>query len=297
MNSVLKQLLSMKSAIILLVLFGIVSGVATFIENDFGVETSWALVYTAWWFELIQVLLCVILINNIMKYKMYKIDKLPSFLFHVGFIFILIGSGVTRYMGFEGTIHIRDGKQENRVLSSDSFIQVSAIKDGKHLGYDHKQLLSSIGSNNFSFSFNLDKDTVAVKLKEFIPSASKKVVDDTNGKPMISMMVSGYGESENVTLAEGETYETSEYTFTFNAKPKDTTKSEVAITLENGKFFINTKEKLSWFKMAENKRGDYELGAKQDFVTGQLYTIGNVNFAPRYIGLKGKEKIIEDKNP
>ena len=292
-----KQLLSMKSAIILLVLFGIVSGVATFIENDFGVETSWALVYTAWWFELIQVLLALILINNIIKYKMYKRDKLPSFLFHLGFIFILIGSGVTRYMGFEGTLHVRDGKSENRVLTSDSFVQVTAMKDGKHLGFDHKQLISTIGSNNFSFSFDLQNDKVAVNLKEFIPNASKKVADDADGKPMVSMMVSGYGESENVTLKEGEVYETSEYSFTFNAKPTDKTKTEVAITLENEKFYIDTKEKLSWFKMAENTRGEYETGVKQNFVTGQLYTIGNVNFAPRYIGLKGKEKIVQDKNP
>ncbi len=292
-----KQLLSMKSAIILLVLFGIVSGVATFIENDFGVETSWALIYTAWWFELIQVLLALILINNIVKYKMYKREKLPSFLFHLGFIFILIGSGVTRYMGFEGTLHVRDGKSENRVLSNDSFVQVRAIKEGQHLGFDAKQLMSAIGSNQFSFSFDLQNDKVAVNLKEFIANASKKVVDDVAGKPMISMMVSGYGESENVTLKEGEVYETSEYSFTFNAKATDKNKAEVAITLENEKFFIDAKEKLSWFKMAENKRGEYEIGSKQDFVTGQLYTIGNINFAPRYIGLKGKEKIIEDKNP
>jgi len=47
MDFVLKQIFSMKSAIILMVLFGLFCGVATFIENDFGVETSWALIYTA----------------------------------------------------------------------------------------------------------------------------------------------------------------------------------------------------------------------------------------------------------
>ena len=101
MDLVLKRILSIKSAIILLVVFGFFSGFATFVENDFGVETSWALIYTSWWFELVQVALGVILIYNIVKYKLYTRDKLPSFLFHLSFIFILIGSGVTRYFGFE----------------------------------------------------------------------------------------------------------------------------------------------------------------------------------------------------
>ena len=297
MNVVLKQILSIKSAIILLITFGIFSGVATFIENDFGAETSWALIYTAWWFELIQILLVLILINNIFKYKMYKLEKLPSFLFHLSFIFILIGSGVTRYLGFEGTLHVRDGMRENRIMSSDSFVQVSATKENKLYTKSHKQLISNLGGNGFDFALDVAGEKAMITFKEFIPSATKKVVDDTNGRPIISMMVSGYGESENVTLREGEVYETSEYYFTFNAKPKKSDKIEVAILLENGKFFLHSKEKLSWFKMVENKKGEYEADVKQDFITGQLYTIGNVNFAPRYIGLKGQEKILEDKNP
>jgi len=117
MNSVFRHFLSMKAAIILLVLFGITSGVATFVENDFGVETSWALIYTSWWFELLQVALGVILIYNMVRYKIYTLDKLPAFLFHLSFIFILIGSGVTRYFGFEGSLHVRNGMQESKVLS------------------------------------------------------------------------------------------------------------------------------------------------------------------------------------
>lgn len=297
MDLVLRQFLSIKSAIILLLLFGLSSGVATFIENDFGVETSWAVVYTSWWFEWIQILLVIILINNIFKFKMYKLDKLPSFLFHLSFIFILIGSGVTRYIGFEGTLHVREGMKENRVMSGDSFIQASALKEGKSYSYAHKQLISHLGGNGFDFTLDVGGEKAQIKFKEFIPNATKKVVDDANGVPIISMMLSGYGESENVTLKEGEVYETSEYIFSFNAKSPVSEKQEVAITLENGKFFIYSTQKLSWFKMAENKRGEFEPSAKQEFISGQLYTIGNVNFAPRYIGLKGIEKVINDKTP
>ena len=97
MKQVLSGLFSMKWVIVLLLVFGFASGVATFIENDFGVETSWAVIYTSWWFELIQIALGTTLMYNIVRYKLYTLDKLPSFLFHSSFIFILIGSGITRY--------------------------------------------------------------------------------------------------------------------------------------------------------------------------------------------------------
>jgi len=297
MDFVLKQVFSMKTAIILLVFFGLFSGVATFIENDFGVETSWALIYTSWWFELLQVALGLILIYNIIRYKIYTLDKLPSFIFHISFIFILIGSGMTRYFGFEGTLHVRNGMQENKVLSSDAFIQANALKDGKSYSYSHPQLISQVGHNNFSFSFDVAGDKATVKFKEYLPNATAKVVDDPSGVPMISMMLSGYGESLSVVLKEGDTYETSEYVFSFNGKPLQSRKEEIRFTLEDGKFYFTSKSKIAWFKMAENKRGEYEADKKEDFVTNQLYTIGNVNFAPRYIGLKGKEKVVADKNP
>jgi len=297
MDFVLKQVFSMKSAIILLLFFGLFCGVATFVENDFGVETSWALIYTSWWFELLQVALGTVLIYNMIRFKIYTLDKLPSFLFHTSFIIILIGSGVTRYFGFEGTLHVRNGMEENNVLSSNAFIQASALKDGKPYSYSKPQLISHIGGNNFSFSFDVGGDKADVKFKEYLPNATKKVVDDPNGIPMISMMLSGYGESLSVALKEGESYETSDYIFSFNAKPAQSSKEVIAFTLEDGKFYFTSKSKIAWFKMAENKRGEYEADKKEDFITGQLYTIGNINFAPRYIGLKGQEKVVEDKTP
>jgi len=297
MNGVLKKLMSMKVAIILLFAFGIFSGVATFIENDFGVETSWALIYTSWWFELIQIALGVLLLYNINHYKLYTLDKLPSFLFHISFVFILIGSGITRYYGFEGTLHIREGMQESTVISSDSFIQVSALKEGKSYGYDHKQLISLLGGNGFNFSFDVEGEKAHVAFKKFIPNATKKVIDAPDGTPMISMMLSGYGESVSVSLKEGESYATTEYLFNFNSDKKAEGKKVVNFMLNNGQFFIQSYEPISWFKMAENTRGELNAQQEKPFITGQLYTIGEINFAPRYIGLKGKETILEDANP
>lgn len=298
MKQVLSSLFSMKWVIVLLLVFGFASGVATFIENDFGVETSWAVIYTSWWFELIQIALGITLMYNIVRYKLYTLDKLPSFLFHSSFIFILIGSGITRYYGFEGTLHVREGKKENKVTTSDSFIQVAAQKDGKSYGYSHKQLISLLGGNKFHFSFDVGGDKANVSFKQFIANATQKVVDDPDGVPMISLMLSGYGESMNIVLKEGDMYETSEYVFNFNGKQQPSKgKKEILFTHDKEVFSFRSVVPVGWFKMAENTRGEFDAQIVHPFTSGQLYSVENVNFAPRYIGLKGKEKIVENPTP
>lgn len=61
-------------------------------------------------------------------------------------------------------------------------------------------MISLLGGNGFNFSFDVGGGKAVVTFKKFIPNATKKVVDDANGVPMISMMLSGYGESVGVVL-------------------------------------------------------------------------------------------------
>jgi len=118
----------MELMIILTIIFGVASAMGTFIENDHGTETAWAVIYTAKWFELIQILLAINLIGNMFKYNMFKKEKLPQLLFHSGFIVVLLGAAVTRYIGYEGIMHIREGEQSNVLSSSNSFILFDACK-------------------------------------------------------------------------------------------------------------------------------------------------------------------------
>ena len=60
---------------ILLLLFAFVIGYATFIENDFGRSTAKSLVFSSWWFELILALLVFNLVNNIVKYRLFRWEK------------------------------------------------------------------------------------------------------------------------------------------------------------------------------------------------------------------------------
>ncbi|MDQ7056816.1 MAG: hypothetical protein Q9M89_10405 [Persephonella sp.] len=96
-DKILNILFSMKTTVILLLIFAAAVGVATFIENDFGRETAYALVYGSKWLELLMTLLVINLTGNIIRYKMWQPKKIPLLIFHVSFIIIFIGAAITRY--------------------------------------------------------------------------------------------------------------------------------------------------------------------------------------------------------
>ena len=66
-------------------------------------------------------LLSVNMIANINRYKLWRKEKWPTLLFHISFIMIVIGAGITRYVSFEGMMSIREGEQSNPIVSDRTF--------------------------------------------------------------------------------------------------------------------------------------------------------------------------------
>ena len=129
---------------LLILLFAFSIGYATFIENDFGRSTAKALVFSSWWFEVILALLLFNLVNNLVKYKLFRFEKIAALTFHFAFIIILFGSAITRYISYEGMMHIREGDSTNLFVSDDTFLQIH-IDDRLHqYRYDKKLFLSGI---------------------------------------------------------------------------------------------------------------------------------------------------------
>ena len=121
---------SFPMVLVWLFLFAAAIGVATFIENDFSTQTAQAVIYHSAWFESIMVILALALMANIIKFKMYRQEKWIIFIFHLSFIFILIGAAVTRYIGYEGIMPIREGKASNWILSEKAYL-MGRVEDRK----------------------------------------------------------------------------------------------------------------------------------------------------------------------
>ncbi|MDR2791090.1 MAG: cytochrome c biogenesis protein CcsA [Campylobacteraceae bacterium] len=291
-EKILQAFFSMQFMAVLLIAFALSCAVATFIENDFGTESAWAVVYAAKWFEIIQLFLAFNLVYNILRFKLYKKEKLPALIFHASFLFILLGSALTRYGGYEGTLHVRENESGSIVKSSESFIQAQAFADGVLYGAQHKQFISKIGSNDFDFSFNVGDSNARVEFKKYVPNAVNSIEEDKDGVPMIAIAVSQGEEAERIILHEGDIVESKDIIFTFNKKIENAAKPLVRLIMQDGEFSLISSEDLSWFKMSDTTLGKYGKGEKEPFDNKRLYTTNGTNFAASYIGLKGREKLV-----
>ncbi len=169
MTTVTKLLFSYRTTVILLFLLAIGAAVATFIENDFGTESAQVLVYKHFWYEFVLVATCINLIGIIYKTRMWK--KFGRFTFHFAFVVILLGAGVTRYVGFEGIMHIREGTKTDQMISLEPYLQVTITKDGKSYYKEYQKNMSAIGGslvNSFNHTITFDNEEINISYKDYV---------------------------------------------------------------------------------------------------------------------------------
>ncbi len=286
-------LTSMKTMVILVLIFALSCAVATFIENDHGIETSWALVYGSTWFEILQILLGVNLVANIIKFKLYKRKKLPAFIFHIGFLVILIGSGLTRYMGHEGVLHIREGEAENRMLSADALVQLKATSGGETIHADKKLFVSAIGGNSFEMESEVGGKDIEITLKRYIKNAHKTVVSSESGEPIISLVVTTpYGPEEHV-LTDGEYSDLGPFALIFGDKePTNVGKPYFFFYVRDAQIFFRSNVKTGWMKMREQTRGVFNERTEYAFEPKMMYMIQGTQIVAKEALLKGVEKVV-----
>ena len=171
----MKYIFSMKMAVFMLFAFGALVGTATFIENDYGTQTARALIYKAQWFEVFLGYFVAIVVYNIIKYKSYK-AKPAVFLFHFSFLIIALGALVTRYIGYEGVMHIREGESSHTMLSDAKVLQIHATEGEKSATLEKELYFSTMTNNTLTQSLMVGDKKVQVELLKYMPTAQEKAV-------------------------------------------------------------------------------------------------------------------------
>lgn len=272
MKQILFLISSMKTMATLMLIFAFSVGYATIVENDFGTMTAKAEIYNARWFEVLLGLLALNLALNIHKYKMYTLKKAPIFLFHSGFLIILIGAAVTRYVGYEGTMHIREGAEASSIVSSDTYVVVEAQDDTTKATTSEKVYLSARSKNSVDISLLLDTKTVDVSLVEYIPDAVETLVEDKeNGIPIAKFMLTQNGKGKPVALEQGKFVDGGSFIIDF-ASGETFSKPLISITLEGDTPYITHDEALTFFRMADRVKGDLGAGTKDVLNQRVLYS-------------------------
>ncbi len=189
---------------ILLAVFAISIGYATFIENDFDAATAKMLVYNARWFEVLMFLMVANFSGMIFTRQLYKKSKINILLIHVSLVIIVVGAAITRYIGFEGQMHIRQGQTTNRYQSADTYFTIHAEGNGQEEHLSKRVWLSPKKKQLLNHEIELGNTGYNLTVDNYLPNATQVLLPDLNGVPMISLVSAAGGTRNDTYLAYGE---------------------------------------------------------------------------------------------
>jgi cytochrome c-type biogenesis protein CcsB len=197
-NPVINALASLRLGAVLLIVFGVAIATATFLETTWGRDGAYELVYGARWFEAVLALLVVNLTLSLLHRAPYRLRNLGSVLLHISMIIILVAAGITRYFGYEGSMHIREGESADFIFSSRDYVQVFR---GEETGSFAQRLYRS-GEQNHARNVTLGGKSYKLGVSEYWPHYEELWVPGQNGIAALTYTTRGEGGMANETLYE-----------------------------------------------------------------------------------------------
>ncbi|MBV1922636.1 MAG: cytochrome c biogenesis protein CcsA [Flavobacteriaceae bacterium] len=253
------------------------------------------LIYTAWWFEAIMGLFVINFIGNIFKYNLLRKEKWATLLLHLSFILIFIGAFVTRYISYEGAMHIREGATENTILSSETY--VTAFIDGDYRVNDIPQRrnikpqlvrFSERLDNDFNIDTDYNGQEVSISVKEFIKNAKEGVIASEDGDEYLKIVEAEGGQRHEHFIKVGEVVNIHNVLFAIN-KP---TAGAINIYYEDGAYSINTPFEGKFMRMADQFEGEVKSDSLQPLHLRSLYQMAETAFVLPEPIMKGKYGLI-----
>lgn len=274
---------------VLLLVYAFAMAYATFLENDYGTPTAKALIYEAKWFELIMVLLILNFIGNIGRYRLWKREKWPVLVFHLAFILIFIGGAITRYISFEGTMHIREGETSNEIVTDKNFLKIQIEEKGDVLNYQDIPYLMSPLHKDLQATYDFHGKEVKVVAKEYVQRKKDSLLADPNSAEYLHLVSTGQTGRQNIFIKPGETKSINGTLVTFNRAIE----GAVEFKNEGGKLFIKTPVDASYMTMATQATGNTKKDEFQPLVLRSLYSINELKLVVPEGLKKGKLMAIE----
>lgn len=271
-------LFSTRLMAMLFLIYAISMGAGTFIESKYNTDTAKIWVYDAWWFELILLFFMINFIGNIKRYQLLRKEKWATLMLHFSFIFIILGSFITRYVSYEGMMPIREGESENRFYSEKMYLTV--FVDGQYQGemrrrvFEKQVRFSPVTNNNFSIKDNFDKTNFEIKYKNFIMGAKEVVKPDEKGILYFKIVEAGEGGRHEHFLKEGELQNIHNVLFSLNKF----TAGAINISITDSTSTIQTPFEGQFMRMADKLKGIVTKDNVQPLMMRSLYSIGEMRF-------------------
>lgn len=308
MENFARAFFSMRYMAMGMLVFLVAIATATFLESIYDIQTAKIIIYNALWFELLLVYLGLNLIANIFRYRMFRREKIATLMFHLSFIVILFGAGITRYISFDGLLMVREGEKSNFIYSSDPHIWFK-INDGKlQYVYSEKLFMSEVTNNDFSINVDFPNHKSPVKI-EYV-NFQKKMIDSlviNDSIQGIALEIITDGMKSNY-LSKGDFMLSGDIAISFEKKDA---MPGVELFQKGSKIMIHSQQAMRYLPMAEMQKARQSGKEINDslyvvvpadtivpFQTTTLYQIGGqqivfkqvINHAKRMLISSGKKK-------
>ncbi len=261
----LKFIFSTKTTLVLFIAFATAMGVATFIENDHGTAVARGLVYEAWWFEVIMIWMAINFLAHIRQYKLFHSSRWPIGLFHIAFVIIILGAGVTRYLSTEGIVRIREGKSENTFYTTAKFLQILQHAEDSGLRFEKPVQLISKNFEPETYDADFNEPSFKVTFLDYITGAVKKFID---GKEtyLDFAVTSGSGRIDYL-IRKGEALQIGNTSLGTDADAEN----PIKIYKNDSAWMVSSEVHLQVMEMSTQKMGVLHAGETQVLQQRSLY--------------------------
>lgn len=216
---------------------------------------------------------------------------------HLSLILIIFGAFVTRYIGFEGVMHLREGETADFILSEDTYL--TAFIDGDYMVdgvaqrrrlRPKKLRLSERLNNDFKISSDYNAQPVTIRYKDFIDGAREDLTPDENGEEYLKIVESGGGDRHDHWVKVGEIANIHNILFAVN----NPTEGAVNITWsEDGNHTVQSPFEGNYMTMADQKEFHVAADSIQPFHLRSLYRLGGISFVVPEPVIKGTYGVVK----
>lgn len=292
-SKILQFLFSTKFMLVLLILFPLAMGIGTFLESWYSTDAARIWIYNAWWFELLMLLLMINFMGNIRKYNLLSKEKLSVLILHLSFILILLGAFVTRYIGDEGVMPIRENNVSNTYLSEKTYLTV--FVDGTEDGVPQRKtlksylLLSEHVNNYFTVNDDFYSKDFSISYHDYKENVTEGLVLDPSGERYIKLVEALDGNRQEHYIKEGQVTSIQNILFSFNYYQK----GAINITSEAGEYYIESPFDGIYTVMSNQQSAELNKDKKQLLELRSLYQIPGFQFVFPEPALRGVFEIVD----
>ena len=279
LNSLGKLLFSTRVMAALFIIMAVAMAFGTFVESWYSTETARIWIYNAWWFEAIMAFFVINFIGNIRRYRLLRKEKWPVLVLHLSWILIIVGAFVTRYLGYEGMMPIREGATEKIFYSDKTYLRVlvDGQKDGQlqRLPLEDDLIVTEQGLKS-SLPWKKDFNGIPFEISYagFIEGARMEMVPDESGPLVLKIVESGGGSRHDHYLEEGTVQSIHNVLFSFNG-PEE---GAIAIRQTGEGLTMQSPFEGNFMRMADQFNGMVVKDSVQPLQLRSLYTVGGMQF-------------------